>query len=172
MFHSSSSAGRVGCLGEASASSPFLPADLEWAVVLTPQIDLPDKTATMFSKVGPMSYTNGGLTRKLAARLSSKGDTPPQFLFNAFDDVAKETFPILETYWDTFHALGAREIHLCGAGPSLYAPVSTKAPRHRYPAPASSTVTAGKPTSFPWSTTKGSPFAETGKYLSSVKWTS
>ena len=80
----------------------------------------------MFSKIGPMSYTNGGLTRKLSARLSSKGDTPPQFLFNAFDDVAKETLPDLLTYWDTFHELGAREIHLCGAGPSLYAPVSTK----------------------------------------------
>ena len=116
--------GRV--FGRGERVQPLPPTDLEWAVVLTPQIDLPDKTATMFSKIGPMSYTNGGLTRKLSARLSSKGDTPPQFLFNAFDDVAKETFPILETYWETFHALGAREIHLCGAGPSLYAPVSTK----------------------------------------------
>ena len=116
--------GRV--FGRGERVQPLPPTDLQWAVVLTPQIDLPQKTATMFSKVGPMSYTNGGLTRKLAARLSSKGDTPPQFLFNAFDDVAKETLPDLLTYWDTFHELGAREIHLCGAGPSLYAPVSTK----------------------------------------------
>ena len=116
--------GRV--FGRGERVQPLPPTDLEWAVVLTPQIDLPQKTAAMFSKIGPMSYTNGGLTRKLAARLSSKGDTPPQFLFNAFDDVAKETLPDLLTYWDTFHELGAREIHLCGAGPSLYAPVSTK----------------------------------------------
>ena len=116
--------GRV--FGRGERVQPLPSADLEWAVVLTPQIDLPNKTAAMFSKIGPMSYTNGGLTRKLAARLSSKGDTPPQFLFNAFDDVAKETLPDLSTYWDTFHELGAREIHLCGAGPSLYAPVSTK----------------------------------------------
>ena len=116
--------GRV--FGRGERVQPLPSADLEWAVVLTPQIDLPDKTAAMFSKIGSMSYTNGGLTRKLAARLSSKGDTPPQFLFNAFDDVAKETLPDLSMYWETFHALGAREIHLCGAGPSLYAPVSTK----------------------------------------------
>jgi len=116
--------GRV--FGRGERVQPLPPADLEWAVILTPQIDLPNKTAAMFSNIGPMSYTNGGLTRKLAARLSSKGDTPPQFLFNAFDDVAKEALPDLSTYWDTFHDLGAREIHLCGAGPSLYAPVSTK----------------------------------------------
>ena len=116
--------GRV--FGRGDRVQPLPPTDLEWAVVLTPRIDVPQKTAIMFSKIGPMSYTNGGLTRKLAARLSSKGDTPPQFLFNAFDDVAKETLPDLSTYWDTFHELGAREIHLCGAGPSLYAPVSTK----------------------------------------------
>ena len=116
--------GRV--FGRGERVQPLPPTDLEWAVILTPQIDLQNKTASMFSKVGPMSYTNGGLTRKLAARLSSKGDTPPQFLFNAFDDIATEAVPDLKTYWDTFHALGAREIHLCGAGPSLFAPVSTK----------------------------------------------
>ena len=116
--------GRV--FGRGERVQPLPPTDLEWAVVLAPRIDLPNKTAAMFSKLGPMSYTNGGLTRKLAARLASKGDTPPQFLFNAFDEVAKETIPGLAAYWDAFHALGAREIHLCGAGPSLYAPVSTK----------------------------------------------
>ena len=116
--------GRV--FGRGERVQPLPPAALGWAVVLTPQIDLPNKTAAMFSKIGPTSYTNGGLTRKLAARLSSKGDTPSQFLFNAFDDVAKDCFPDLESYWDTFHHLGAREIHLCGAGPSLFAPVSTK----------------------------------------------
>ena len=116
--------GRV--FGRGERVRPLPPTDLEWAVILTPQIDLSNKTAAMFSNIGPMSYTNGGLTRKLAARLSSKGDTPPQFLFNAFDDVAREALPDLSTYWDTFHAVGAREIHLCGAGPSLYAPVSTK----------------------------------------------
>ncbi len=116
--------GRV--FGRGERVEPLPPADLRWAVILTPRIDVPNKTATMFSKLGPMSYTNGGLTRKLAARLGSKGDTPPQFLFNAFDEVARESLPGLDEYWDTFHAVGAREIHLCGAGPSLFAPVSTR----------------------------------------------
>lgn len=116
--------GRV--FGRGERVEPLPPADLRWAVILTPRIDVPNKTAAMFSRIGPMSYTNGGLTRKLAARLGSKGDTPPQFLFNAFDDVARESLPGLDEYWDTFYAVGAREIHLCGAGPSLFAPVSTR----------------------------------------------
>ncbi len=116
--------GRV--FGRGERVQPLPPTNLQWAVILSPKIHMPDKTALMFSKIGPMDYTNGGLTRKLAARLSSKGDTPPQFLFNAFDEVAREAIPELGMYWDTFHTLGAREIHLCGAGPSLYAPVSTK----------------------------------------------
>lgn len=112
--------------GRGERVEPLPSADLEWAVVLTPRIDVPGKTALMFSKIGPMSYTSGGLTRKLAARLLGKGDMPPQFLFNAFDEVARAAIPNLGTYWDAFHALGAREIHLCGAGLSLFAPVSTK----------------------------------------------
>lgn len=112
--------------GRGERVEPLPSTDLEWAVILSPGFNVPDKTATLFSRIGPMSHTNGGLTRKLAARLATKGDTPPQFLFNVFDDVARDVFPDLSRYWDTFHLLGAREIHVCGAGPSLYAPVSKK----------------------------------------------
>ena len=52
---------------------------------------------------------------------------PPQFLFNAFDDVARKAFPGLDEYWETFLSLGAREIHVAGSGPSLFAPVSQQA---------------------------------------------
>lgn len=112
--------------GRGERVEPLPSTDLEWAVVLNPRIDLPKKTETMFSKLSPMSYTNGGLTRKLAARLAGEGDTPPQFLFNVFDGIARDEVPGLENYWDAFASVGAREIHVCGAGPSLFAPVSSK----------------------------------------------
>ena len=90
-----------------------------------------------------MSYTNGGLTRKLAARLSSKGDTPPQFLFNAFDDVAREALPGLSTYWDSFPRPSARGRFTCaGQDPpsTLPSPRSTTLPPSSF---SSSTATAG-----------------------------
>ena len=102
------------------------PADLEWMVVLTPPIDVPDKTATAYGKVTPASYTNGALTRKLEARIRGGGDVPYQFLFNAFDAAAFDVYPGLQEYWDAFASIGAREIHIAGSGPSMFAPVSQR----------------------------------------------
>jgi 4-diphosphocytidyl-2-C-methyl-D-erythritol kinase len=110
--------------GEQVRSLP--PADLQWMVVLSPDILLPDKTATLYRSLGESSFTRGALTRKLEARLRGGGDAPPQFLFNAFDSVAVDAFPGIKEYWDTLASLGAREIHLAGSGPSMFAPVSRK----------------------------------------------
>ena len=103
------------------------PTDLKWLVVLCPAIELPNKTASLYASLSAANHTPGHLTRKLEARIRGGGDVPPQFLFNAFDEVARQAFPGLGGYWETFHSLGAREIHLAGSGPSLFAPVSQKA---------------------------------------------
>lgn len=102
------------------------PIGVDWAVILTPPTHLCNKTATVYGAVTPSNYSAGSLTRKLGARIHSKGDIPPQFLFNAFDTVAQEIFPNLDHYWRIFESVGAREIHVCGAGPSLFAPVSSQ----------------------------------------------
>ena len=102
------------------------PTDLEWLVILKPDIEVEQKTASLYGRLTDANFTRGSLTRKLEARINGGGDTPPQFLFNAFDDVAFDAFPGLESYWNTLYSLGAREIHLAGSGPSLFAPVSRK----------------------------------------------
>ena len=118
--------GTAMVLGRGEDVRPLPPADLEWMVLLTPPLSMDGKTGKMFGRLTQSSFTKGALTRKLQARIRGGGDVPPQFLFNAFDDVASEAFPGLDTYWKTFESLGAREIHLAGAGPSLFAPVSRK----------------------------------------------
>jgi 4-diphosphocytidyl-2C-methyl-D-erythritol kinase len=95
-------------------------------VVLSPPIDVTDKTAALYRALGGSDYTKGALTRKLEARIRGGGDVPPQFLFNAFDAVAYDSFPGLDRYWSTFRSLGAREIHLAGSGPSMFAPMSRR----------------------------------------------
>jgi 4-diphosphocytidyl-2-C-methyl-D-erythritol kinase len=112
--------------GRGELVRPMPPADLEWLVVLSPPIELSDKTASLYAALSPSQYTGGLLTRKLEARVQGGGDVPPQFLFNAFDAVARQAFPGLDGYWDTLYSLGAREIHLAGSGPSLFAPVSRR----------------------------------------------
>ena len=112
--------------GRGQRVRPLPPAEWGWTVILAPDIDLPNKTATMYGHLTPAEMTKGSLTRKLAARIAGGGDVPPQFLFNAFDAVAFQAFPGLDGYWNTLHSLGAREIHLAGSGPAIYAPVSRK----------------------------------------------
>jgi 4-diphosphocytidyl-2-C-methyl-D-erythritol kinase len=107
-------------------SPAVLPRKDEWLVILKPDIEVEQKTASLYGRLTDANFTRGALTRKLEARINGGGDTPPQFLFNAFDDVAYEAFPGLESYWNTLYSLGAREIHLAGSGPSLFAPVSRK----------------------------------------------
>ena len=105
---------------------PLPPADLERILVLSPAFDLPQKTASVYGKLSESNFTKGALTRKLETRIRGGGDVPPQFLFNVFDAVAFDAFSGLARYWDTLHSLGAREIHLAGSGPSMFAPVSRK----------------------------------------------
>lgn len=112
--------------GRGERVRPLPLADIPWIVILSPSIDVPDKTATVYSKLTSANYTSGGLTRKLEARIRGGGDVPPQFLFNTFDDIARDAFPGLSGYWDRFHSVGAREIHLAGSGPSMFAPVSRR----------------------------------------------
>lgn len=112
-------------LGRGERIRRLPPANVEWMVVLTLDVnhveDTPSKTATLYGMLTPANYTRGFLTRKLEARIRGGGDVPAQFLFNAFDDVAFDAYPGLEHCWNTFAELGAREMHLSGSGPSIYA---------------------------------------------------
>ena len=112
--------------GRGELVRPLPPADLKWLVVLNPDIAIADKTASAYAKLTEANYTPGHLTRKLEARIRGGGDTPSQFLFNVFDEVAPGAFSGLKSHWQTFESLGAREVHVVGSGPSLFAPVSRK----------------------------------------------
>ena len=117
--------GTAIALGRGERIRRLPPADVQWMVVITPDIshigEAPSKTASLYGMLTPSNYTRGFLTRKLEARIRGGGDVPAQFLFNVFDDVAFEAYPGLERCWSAFAELGAREIHLSGSGPSIYA---------------------------------------------------
>ncbi len=126
--------------GRGERVRPLPGINLQWLLIVTPAIEVPKKTASLYSALPPSSYTAGHLTRKLEARIRGGGDVPPQLLFNTFDDVAEEAYPGIREYLDTLYALGAREVHLTGSGPSLFTPISRREQgtalqlvlRHRY----------------------------------------
>ncbi len=118
--------GTAMALGRGERIRPLPPIDLQWLVLLAPSINVPNKTASMYGLLSQSQMTRGALTRKLEARIRGGGDAPPQFFFNAFDDIAFKAYPNLEKYWKTLDAMGGREIHLAGSGPSIFAPVSKR----------------------------------------------
>ena len=108
-----------------------LPApEHEWFVIVFPRVGDYDssmkKTARMFGMLTSSAHTTGSLTRKLAARMIEKGDCHAAFMFNVFQQVAPHTFPGWQRIHDGFSGLGASDIILTGAGPSMFAVAPSK----------------------------------------------
>jgi len=101
--------------------TPLPNADLQWLVLLTPDIKLENKTGALFSRITAGDHSRGALSHKLAGRIRGGGDVPPQFFFNVFDRVADDAFPGMEDYRSGFSSVGASEVILSGAGPTLFA---------------------------------------------------
>ncbi len=112
--------------GRGEIVRPLPAADLRYALIATPEIQLQNKTATMFGMLSGGGLDRGALTRKLEARIRGGGDVPAQLLYNRFDAEANRAYPGLAHYRETLTSMGATEIHLCGAGPSLFTLVSRR----------------------------------------------
>ena len=84
------------------------------------------KTARMFATLTKKAHTTGSLTRKLAARMLDGGDCHPAFMFNVFQPIAPHAFPNWQRTYDVFAGLGASDIVLSGAGPSMFAIAPSK----------------------------------------------
>ena len=75
-------------------------------------------TSWRYKLAGQVSGTSW--RHKLAARIRSGGDCPPEFFFNQFGTLADELFPGWGIERDGLMALGARDVMLCRAGPSMF----------------------------------------------------
>ena len=84
------------------------------------------KTTRMFGMLSPATHTTGSLTRKLAARMIEKGDCHPAFMFNVFQQLAPHAFTHWQETFEAFARLGASDIILTGAGPSMFAIAPSK----------------------------------------------
>lgn len=100
---------------------PLAHANIRWMVVVSPESDLPDKTARLYGQISDSDHTRGVLTHKLAGRIRGGGDAPAQFFFNAFEPYAEKVFPEYAAIRETFRSLGAMGILMSGAGPSMFA---------------------------------------------------
>ena len=107
--------------GRGEDVKPLPTANLDWLLVASPTSAVEGKTALMFSHMDRSMYTRGVLSHKLAGRIIGGKDVPEEFLFNVFQPMMPDVFPDWSDAHDQLVSLGAREVFLSGAGPTMFA---------------------------------------------------
>jgi len=107
--------------GRGDAVTP-LPAPVErWAVLIAVGSTDDHKTATLYGLLRPEHWSPDAPRTAEARRRLEKGEPLRGTLFNAFDAVVPQAYPAHERVLVAAHDAGLRDVHLAGAGPSLFA---------------------------------------------------
>ena len=119
--------------GEQIRPLPFMPIH---AVIITPRIDIPDKTRAMYSQIGENDWTDGSQVVALAERLLRHELTRPDgYLPNAFRRPLYDLFPVIGALATEIEMDLGCSVQVTGAGPSLFVLCSSAAEslsvRHR-----------------------------------------
>ena len=88
-----------------------------------PDLVIPDKTATMFSRLTLGQFSDGGVTRQMVQILTAGQfvrESVSGLVFNAFSKVAAQSYPVLSEMCREVADMGGPAMHLCGAGPALF----------------------------------------------------
>jgi 4-diphosphocytidyl-2-C-methyl-D-erythritol kinase len=107
--------------GRGEKVAPLLALPEQWVVLLIPpDLDLPDKTARMFSRLGTANFSTGAATKRFVSLLAAGEPGYSEWIYNEFDKVAEEVFPRIGWYKEQFVLAGAKTANLAGAGPVLF----------------------------------------------------
>jgi 4-diphosphocytidyl-2-C-methyl-D-erythritol kinase len=106
--------------GRGERVTPLADVPPTWLVLLAPPLVLTEKTRRMYAALAPGDFTDGSRTDAFLAHLESGRSFADAPLYNAFERAAHEQFEGLTHFRDALVDAGARSVHLCGAGPSLF----------------------------------------------------
>jgi 4-diphosphocytidyl-2-C-methyl-D-erythritol kinase len=107
--------------GRGEVIRPLPDAPPAWLVLLVPGLSLTEKTRRMYEALTPADFTDGSRTKALADHISGGGCVGAAHLYNVFDRAAFEAFEGLVVFRDWLLEAGAPSVHVCGAGPALFA---------------------------------------------------
>ncbi|MBI4295160.1 MAG: 4-(cytidine 5'-diphospho)-2-C-methyl-D-erythritol kinase [Chloroflexi bacterium] len=110
--------------GEIITPLPATP-DL-WLVIVRPPLEVPEKTASLYSRLDSRHFSDGRATAALVSQLNRRQRLEPDLLYNVFEAVAPEVFPGLHGYCQSLIAAEAPVVHLAGSGPSLFTVVGDR----------------------------------------------
>ena len=99
-----------------------------------PDLAIPNKTATMYSRLTLGQFSDGGVTRQMVQILTAGQfvkESVSGLVFNAFSKVAAQSYPELAELYREVAEQGGPAMHLCGAGPALFALPSSEEEHQR-----------------------------------------
>ena len=115
--------------GRGEQVAPLPPFPALPVTLVCPSTTLPNKTASLYSRLTPAHYSDGGVTRRMTEFLAGghfAGETVEGLIHNVFEEVAPQAFPDLGWLQERIDKLAPGRFHLCGAGPALFALPSSK----------------------------------------------
>ncbi len=110
--------------GRGELVSPLPPLPPLNLTLVFPDLTINDKTRRMYSRMTPANYSDGGVTRRLAQLLTGGqfvAESIRGCVYNVFQDIAEWEFPALAEMRQAALERGGPELHLCGAGPAMFA---------------------------------------------------
>lgn len=111
--------------GRGDVITPLAALPRTHLVLLAPQVEIPNKTGYMYSRLAPERYTSGERSAKLRSNLDSGARLDPDTLFNVFEHVAFGLDPAIEEGRRAMLEAGAQWVRLTGSGPAMYSFVAS-----------------------------------------------
>lgn len=102
--------------------------------LVLPTLEIPNKTASMYSRLTRAQFSDGGVTRQMIQILSSGQfvrEAVRGLVFNAFSEVAARAYPELFEMSRNIAEQGGPVMHLCGAGPAMFTVPSSEEEHQR-----------------------------------------
>jgi 4-diphosphocytidyl-2-C-methyl-D-erythritol kinase len=90
-----------------------------WFVLVTPPVDIPDKTRTLYSGLTPDDYSDGANVRDITNALAGRSGLPA-LLPNAFTRQLLG-YPVIRYAYASLGQAGASLVSVSGAGPTVFA---------------------------------------------------
>lgn len=99
----------------------WLPTPTLWMVILTPPLEIPSKTATLYQSLSNAAFTDGSAVLQVRASLIT-GERPDLDLPNTFSHSLMEYLPV-RSATDALRRAGAPWVNVSGAGPTVFTSV-------------------------------------------------
>lgn len=111
--------------GKGDSISPLRPIGQFWILLVCPDVQVKNKTSSVYSLIKPRLFSDGAMVLNMA-ELINKGKYEGDFLFNVFGEPAEEFFEGLSSMKEEMKQSVSTDVVLSGTGPALFTLVSQR----------------------------------------------